>query len=142
MFQLAKLQNSHNLFLLIMAQSARRLEPIAEELTPADHHVLCCGGTSSSLELLQSRLQKSKRASPDLRKQIEELAYEASYLRAELKWHKETKQIFLDLQERMHAIFQTMEDTLARATARIYESERRYFQLWEADGVGEDGGRF
>lgn len=125
-----------------MAYSARRLEPIAEELTPADHHVLCCGGTSSNLELLQSRLQKSKRSSPDYRKKIEELAYEASYLKAELKWHKETKQIFLDLQERMHAIFQTMEDTLARATARLHESERRYFQLWETNGGGDDGGGF
>jgi chromosome segregation ATPase len=125
-----------------MSQTVRQLDPITEEITPADHYVLCCGGTSSNLELLPSRLRKSKNTSPDLRKQIEELAYESSYLRAELKWHKETKQILLDLQERVHDIFQTMEDTLARAAARLHESERRYFQLWELDPASEEGGRF
>ncbi|OJJ83549.1 uncharacterized protein ASPGLDRAFT_48096, partial [Aspergillus glaucus CBS 516.65] len=60
----------------------RSLEPISEEVSPTDHEILRYGGTSSSLERLPSRLQQSKRASTDLRQQLEELAYEASYLRA------------------------------------------------------------
>lgn len=78
-----------------MASSLDGLEPITEEITPADHHVFCFGGTTSNLERLSSQLQRSKRSSPDLRKQLEDLVYETSYLKAELQWHKETKQILL-----------------------------------------------
>lgn len=113
--------------------SKERLEPISEEITPTDHQVLCLGGTSSNLERLPSRLQRAKRSSPDLRRRWEELAYEMSYLKAELQWHKETKQILLQFQEEMFNMLHLMDNALSRATARQHESECRYLSLWESD---------
>lgn len=112
------------------AQQARQLDPIPEEITPTDHRILCYGGTSSNLERLPSRLQQSKRRHMDPKKQLEEAAYELSYLRAELQWQKETKQILLEFHERILDIFQSLDNSLSRATTRMHESERRYLMLW------------
>lgn len=120
-----------------MSYNSQRLDPICEEISPTDHQILCRGGTSSSLERLPSRLQLSKRESRNSRKQLEDLAYEISYLRAELQWHKESKQILLEFQERMFDVFQSMEDALSRASARIHESEHRYLKLWD-HGSGDE----
>lgn len=120
--------------------TGQRLDPISEEITPADHQILCLGGTSSNLERLQSRLQRAKRQSPDFKTQLEETAYEMGYLRAELQWHKETKQILLQLQEKMFGIFNSLEDALTQATARLHESEQQYLMLWESNsGSGARG---
>jgi predicted DNA-binding protein (MmcQ/YjbR family) len=73
---------------------------------------------------------------------MEEFAYEMSYLKAELQWHKETKQILLQLQEKMYALFNSLEDALSQATARLHESERQYLDLWQPDSVGVEGGYF
>lgn len=77
--------------------------------------------------------------STDSGKQLEDIAYEMSYLRAELQWHKETKQVLLEFQERIFNVFQSMEDALSRASARIHESEYRYLKLWE-NGAGDELG--
>ena len=119
------------------AQQPHRLEPITEELTPTDHRIQRSGGTSSNLERLPSRLQQSKRRSTDSKKQLEEAAYELSYLRAELQWHQETKQILLEFQERIFDVFQSIEDSLSRATVQMQESERRYLTIWE-HGCGDN----
>lgn len=119
-----------------------RLEPISEDITPTDHQVLCLGGTSSNLERLPSRLQRAKRTSPDLKTKMEEVAYEMSYLKAELQWHKETKQILLQLQERMYAVVNSLEDALSQATARLLESERQYLDLWQSETGEVEGGYF
>ena len=122
--------------------AGQHLDPISEEITPADHHILCLGGTSSNLERLQSRLQRAKRKSPDCKIQLEETAYEMSYLRAELQWHKETKQILLQFQESMFEIFGSLEDALTRATARLHDSEQQYLMLWESESGSGTGGFF
>jgi hypothetical protein len=113
--------------------SPHRLDPIDEEITPADHMILCSGGTSSNIERLPSRLQRAKRLSSDYKAQLEDRAYEASYLRAELQWHKESKQIFLHFHERMMGIFSMMEEAIADCMARLHESERQYLELWNFD---------
>lgn len=120
----------------------QRLEPISEEITPIDHQILCLGGTSSNLDRLPSRLQRAKRSSPDLKTQFEELAYEMSYLKAELQWHKETKQILLQFQEKVVDVFTFLEDALSRANARLHESELQYMALWEESRPGTETGGF
>ncbi|KAE8396866.1 hypothetical protein BDV37DRAFT_293109 [Aspergillus pseudonomiae] len=125
-----------------MQQFPRRsLDPITEEITPVDHEILRHGGTSSSIERLPSRLQRSKRASTDIRQQLEDLVYDASYLRAELQWQKESKQALLQFHEEMFHIFHKIEDMLVQVTARLRDSEQRYFEVlgFEAHG-GNDGG--
>ncbi|KAE8308570.1 hypothetical protein RU639_013140 [Aspergillus parasiticus] len=119
----------------------RSLDPITEEITPVDHEILRHGGTSSSIERLPSRLQRSKRASTDIRQQLEDLVYDASYLRAELQWQKESKQALLQFHEDIFRIFHTIEDMLVQVTARLRDSEQRYFEVlgFEAHG-GNDGG--
>ncbi|KAE8334776.1 hypothetical protein BDV24DRAFT_156598 [Aspergillus arachidicola] len=119
----------------------RSLDPITEEITPVDHEILRHGGTSSSIERLPSRLQRSKRASTDIRQQLEDLVYDASYLRAELQWQKESKQALLQFHEDMFRIFHMIEDMLVQVTARLRDSEQRYFEVlgFEAHG-GNDGG--
>ncbi|CAG7947016.1 unnamed protein product [Penicillium salamii] len=113
------------------------LDPISKEINPIDHQVLYLGGILSNLDRLQSRLQHSKQQFPDLRIKLEETVYEINYLRAELQWHKETKQI---LQERIFDIFTSLEDTLTRVTARLYESEQQYLRLWGSNSRSEVGG--
>ncbi|CDM36271.1 unnamed protein product [Penicillium roqueforti FM164] len=122
--------------------TGQRLDPISEEITPVDHQILCLGGTSSNLERLQSRLQCVKRQSPDFKTQLEETAYEMGYLRAELQWHKETKQILLQFQERVFDIFSSLEDALTQATARLHESEQQYLMLWGSNSRSGAGGCF
>jgi hypothetical protein len=125
-----------------MQQFPRRsLDPIAEEITPVDHEILRHGGTSSNIERLPSRLQRSKRASTDIRQQLEDLVYDVSYLRAELQWQKESKQALLQFQEDVFRIFHMIEDMLVQVTARLRDSEQRYFQVlgFETPG-GNDGG--
>ncbi|KAE8383878.1 hypothetical protein BDV26DRAFT_287292 [Aspergillus bertholletiae] len=119
----------------------RSLDPITEEITPVDHEILRHGGTSSSIERLPSRLQRSKRASTDIRQQLEDLVYDASYLRAELQWQKESKQALLQFHEDMFRIFHMVEDMLVQVTTRLRDSEQRYFEVlgFEAHG-GNDGG--
>ncbi|KAH1311859.1 hypothetical protein LV164_007219 [Aspergillus fumigatus] len=94
--------------------SPTSLYSIAEEVTPQDHGILCSGGTSSNLERLPSRLQRSKTTSRSMRKQIEDLAYEA----------------LLQLQEQMYQLFHKMEDALIQVTTRLQEAEQRYLSLW------------
>ncbi|KAL4781052.1 hypothetical protein BJX76DRAFT_350472 [Aspergillus varians] len=107
------------------------LDPISEEITPTDHKILSYGGTTSSIERLPSRLQRSKRSSPDLRQQLEDLTYEISSLRAELQWQRESRQALLRFQEQMFRTFHTMEDALVQVTTTLQQCEERYFSLWE-----------
>ncbi|PYH91978.1 hypothetical protein BO71DRAFT_458575 [Aspergillus ellipticus CBS 707.79] len=105
------------------------LETISEEISPLDHEVLCHGDTTSNIERLPSRLQQSKRASTDIRQQLHNLVYEISYLRAELQWQKESKQILLHFHEEIFRLFHLMEDMLVGVTAKLNESEQRYLDV-------------
>ncbi|KAB8227268.1 hypothetical protein BDV23DRAFT_175060 [Aspergillus alliaceus] len=108
----------------------RPLYAIEEEVTPQDHEILRHGGTSSNIERLPSRLQQSKMQPRSLRKQVEDLAYEVSYLKAELSWHSETKQALLQFQEQMYGLFHNMEDALVQVNIRLRNAEQRYLSLW------------
>ena len=116
------------------------LNPISEEITPVDHEILRHGGTSSNIERLPSRLKQSKRSSTDLRQQIEGLVYEVSYLKAELQWQKESRQILQQFQERTFQLFHMIEDALAQATSKLHESERRYLNVWKLDTAEVNSG--
>ncbi|KAL4888221.1 hypothetical protein BDV59DRAFT_196630 [Aspergillus ambiguus] len=108
----------------------RALETVPEDITPADHEILLRGGTSSSIERLPSRLQRSKRASTDLHQQLEDLTYEVSYLKAELQWEKESKQTLLCFQDDMFRLFHQLEMALAQVSARLKDCEKRYYEAW------------
>ncbi|GFF59606.1 hypothetical protein IFM62136_04246 [Aspergillus lentulus] len=116
------------------------LYSIAEEITPQDHEILLHGGTSSNIERLPSRLQMKKTQPPrSMKKQIEDLAYEVSYLKAELAWHAESKRALLQLQEQMYHLFYKMEDALVKVNTRLQEAEQRYLSLWGIKGrVGSE----
>lgn len=117
------------------------LYSIPEEVTPQDHRILCHGGTSSNLERLPSRLQKGKAPVRDMKAHIEDLAYEISYLKAELSWNIESKQALLQFQKEIYATFYKMEDALGQANARLERAEQRYLSLWGlAPDEGSDGG--
>jgi vacuolar-type H+-ATPase subunit I/STV1 len=110
--------------------SPTSLYSIAEEVTPQDHQILCHGGTTSTLERLPSRLRQSKPPTKNLKKRIEDLAYEVSYLKAEVSWHTESKQALLQFQEKMYQLFHQMEDALVQVNARMQDAEQRYLSLW------------
>ncbi|KAE8396947.1 hypothetical protein BDV37DRAFT_289844 [Aspergillus pseudonomiae] len=110
------------------------LYPIAEEITPQDHHILRHGGTSSNIERLPSRLRQSKSPPRSLKKQVEDMAYEVSYLKAELLWHAETKQALLQFQDQMYDIFNKMEDALVQVNVRLRDAENRYLEIWGLNG--------
>ncbi|CAG7958107.1 unnamed protein product [Penicillium salamii] len=114
-----------------MLRYPHALTPISEEISPADHEVLRNGGSSSTIERLPSRLQAAKRILPDDKTRSEQHAYEASYLRAELQWHKESKQVFLRFHERVSEIFGMMEDAIAESMTNLQEAERRYLSIWD-----------
>ncbi|KAJ5417427.1 uncharacterized protein N7487_000977 [Penicillium crustosum] len=113
------------------------LDTISEEITPTDHYILCGGGTSSCIERLPSRIQQYKKP-PSSRQQIEDLTYEISYLRAELQWQRESREIFLRFQRKMFEIFGMMEDELAQSTTRLEEARSNYLGLWDVDPKVED----
>lgn len=118
----------------------RSLYSITEEITPQDHEILQHGGTSSNIERLPSRLQRTKSFSRSMKKQIEDLAYEVSYLKAELAWHAESKQALLQLQEQMYQIFHRMEDALVQVNVHLQEAEQRYLSLWGIDAHHDRSG--
>ncbi|KAL1873638.1 hypothetical protein Plec18167_006155 [Paecilomyces lecythidis] len=120
------------------------LHPIAEEITPIDHQILHNGGSSSKIERLPSRLQQSKNQRPaDAQQEIEDLAYENSYLRAELMWTQESRQALLEFHEETFKLFRMMEEALVEIRVRLERSDERYLKLW---GIEErksvNGGRF
>ncbi|KAL4948717.1 hypothetical protein BDW69DRAFT_198672 [Aspergillus filifer] len=110
------------------ASASSSLYSIPEEITPQDHQILCHGGTSSNLERLPSRLQQSK--APTTKHEIEDLAYEISYLKAELSWNTESKQALLQFQEEMYMVFCKIDNALAQLSARLQGAEQRYLNLW------------
>ncbi|GAA5230765.1 hypothetical protein GCM10025794_36660 [Massilia kyonggiensis] len=69
-----------------------------------------------------------------MKKQIEDLAYEVSYLKAEVAWHAESKRALLQLQEQMYHLFYKMEDALVKVNTRLQEAEQRYLSLWGIKG--------
>ncbi|KAB8069856.1 hypothetical protein BDV29DRAFT_198372 [Aspergillus leporis] len=109
---------------------SRPLYAIEEEVTPQDHEILRHGGTSSNIERLPSRLQQSKMQPRSLKKQVEDLAYEISYLKAELSWHSETKHALLQFQEQVYDIFHKIEDALGQVNVRLQNAEQRYLSFW------------
>ncbi|PWY96032.1 hypothetical protein BO94DRAFT_455823 [Aspergillus sclerotioniger CBS 115572] len=116
------------------------LYSISEEITPIDDYIRRHGGTSSNIERLPSRLQQSKRSSIDLKQQLKDLTYEVSYLKAELQWHKESKQALLEFKEQVSEIFHRIEDALVQATIRLTEAEQRYLNLWGLNTGGDMDG--
>jgi hypothetical protein len=42
----------------------------------------------------------------------------------------------------MYAIFNSLEDALSQATARLHESEQQYLDLWQSETVEAEGGYF
>jgi hypothetical protein len=75
-----------------------------------------------------------------MKKQIEDLAYEVSYLKAELAWHAESKRALLHLQEQMYQIFHRMEDALVQVNVHLQEAEQRYLSLWGIDAHHDRSG--
>jgi len=73
--------------------------------------------------LVLTRLQQSKRASTDLHQQLEEITYEASYLRAELQWQKESKKALLHFREEIFGVFHLFEDAFVQVTTRLHDPE-------------------
>jgi predicted nuclease with TOPRIM domain len=103
----------------------------AEEVTPVDHQIFHAGGSTSTLDRLPSRLQLSKsQKSLSLRDEMEELAYENSYLKAELTWNQETRQVLMQLHERTSEVASALSEVLTEATAQLRRCEERYLELW------------
>jgi hypothetical protein len=42
----------------------------------------------------------------------------------------------------MYDVFNSLEDALPQATARLHESEQQYLDLWQPDSGTGDGGYF
>jgi hypothetical protein len=106
------------------------LYPI-EEVTPIDHQILNAGGSTSILDRLPSRLQQSKgQRSLSVRDELEELAYENSYLKAELAWNKETRQVLIQLREKTLEAMSILEDALTETTTQLRQCDERYLELW------------
>jgi hypothetical protein len=117
------------------------LYPI-EEVTPVDHQILHAGGSNSTLDRLPSRLQQSKnQRSLGLRDELEELAYENSYLKAELAWNKETRQVLMRLHGKTLEAVTVLSEALTETTSQLRRCEERYLQLWGiAPGSQNPGG--
>lgn len=116
------------------------LHPI-EEVTPVEHRILHAGGSTSTLDRLPSRLQQYKsQKSLSLRDKLEELAYENSYLKAELTWNKETREVLLRLHGRTLEAVSTLEEALAETTSQLQRCEERYLELWGISSGGQHPG--
>jgi hypothetical protein len=65
-----------------------------------------------------------------VRDELEELAYENSYLKAELAWHQETRQVLLQLQEKTFEAMSVLRGALIETNSRLRQCEERYLELW------------
>ncbi|KAE8306242.1 hypothetical protein BDV41DRAFT_583489 [Aspergillus transmontanensis] len=99
------------------------------EITPQGHHILRHGGASSNIERLPSRLRQTEPPPRSLKKQVADMAYEVSYLKAELLWHAETKQALLQFQEQMYDIFKKMDDAIVQNNILLRDAESRYLDI-------------
>lgn len=116
------------------------LYPI-EEVTPVDHQILHVGGSTSTLDRLPSRLQQSKsQKCLSLRDELEELAYENSYLKAELTWNKETREVLMRLHGRTLEAVSVLREALAETTSQLRRCEERYLELWGISPGGQNPG--
>lgn len=115
--------------------------PPIEEVTPVDHRILLAGGSTSTLDRLPSHLQQSKsQRSLSLRDDLEELAYENSYLKAELTWNKETREVLLRLHGKTLEAVSILEEALAETTSQLQRCEERYLELWGISSGGQNLG--
>ncbi|PYH40996.1 uncharacterized protein BP01DRAFT_306902 [Aspergillus saccharolyticus JOP 1030-1] len=124
-----------------MSRSPPSLYSIREEIGPSDHQVSCFGGTTSNIERLPSRLQQSKSLHRSKDKQIEDLSYEISYLKAELMWNKDSKHALQQFQEQIHHLFYKIEEYLIQVDTHLKESEKNYLSLWGISGDDGDNER-
>jgi hypothetical protein len=119
---------------------ANPLYPI-EEVTPIDHQILNAGGSTSNLDRLPSRLQQTKgQRSLSVRDELEELAYENSYLKAELAWNKETRQALIQLREKTLEAMTILEEALTETTFQLHQCDERYLELWGIAPYGQNSG--
>ena len=129
-----------------MASQFRRtpLYTVTEELSPLDHQVLLNGGTSSRIERLPSRNRQSKlrqRSSSYYQEdQIVELAYETSYLRAQLAFNEESRQALLELRNKMTVILGMIDTALAEVSERLREADQNYLKLFGIDAPKRESG--
>jgi hypothetical protein len=131
-----RVHSSHGSFILSHVEpnnAAISSEPALPHIRKDHPHrpqILDYGGTTSSIERLPSRLQRSKCSSTDLGQQLEDLTYEISSLTAEIQWQRESRQALLRFQGQMFRMFHTMEDALAQVTTTLQQCEERNFSLW------------
>jgi predicted acylesterase/phospholipase RssA len=108
------------------------------EVTALDHLIGDHGGTTSTLECLPHRLRLTKEKEPEtLKEHIEKLTRENGYLRQELAYYKETREILMRLYGSINESHRLMEDALCEASKGFATSEQRLLEYW---GIHHDDG--
>jgi predicted NAD-dependent protein-ADP-ribosyltransferase YbiA (DUF1768 family) len=74
-----------------------------------------------------------------VREELEQLAYENSYLRAELAWNQEARRVLMELQEKTFQATAIIREALVETNHRLKECERHYLELWGVGPENPDG---
>ena len=96
-----------------MSFRQRLLGVDAAEITPLDHYIVMCGGTTSTIDMLPHRLNIMKKQPPQsLLENLMELTYEIGYLRQEIARYKEVQDAMGLLYTKTVEAFQLLEHAM------------------------------
>ena len=109
-----------------------------EEITSLDHRIGKTGGTTSSLDLLPTRLKIHKKTGHMTPAQdVYELTRQNGYLQAEVALLKETRSALRDLQAKAKEASAILRGALKEVSEKLAESEQRLVNYW---GIHSDDG--
>lgn len=99
------------------------------EITKLDVQIAQACGTTSGIDMLPSRLQKTKR-NPLAPSYVEDLVSQNGYLREEIIFHKESKNAMLAFHSEALASFSILEPALKNLSEKLLASEGRLLEYW------------
>ena len=116
-----------------------RLQEVAKhppEISKLDARIAEHGGTSSRLEMLPDRLQKSKVAMPQgYQQQLDALIRENGYLRQEISYHEESRSAMLHFHNQVLEAHRNLQAALDELKKNVARAEGRILRFWGVENV-------
>lgn len=108
------------------------------EVTALDHCIEDHGGTTSTLDCLPHRLRITKeKKSRTMKEHMEDLTREIGYLRQELAYYKDTREVLMRFHESISDSHRVMKVALCEMSKGVAISEQRLLDYW---GIHHDDG--
>lgn len=113
----------------------------AEDVTALDHQIARHGGTTSTLDNLPHRMKQGKEDHQSREQHLVSLTRENGYLRQELAYYKDTREVLMQLYDAVRQSHQELKIALDQASRGVAISEQRLIKYWAghvSDGSTEE----